>query len=206
MLSKKSLEAADRVFDWGISNLLDVWSLIYTPQFEQAVKLLSTHRIWVIGMGKAGALGSKFASSLASNGRPAAYIHAGEMLHGDLGAVQRGDVLVAISNSGRTDEVIRVATKAKMIGAKVILLTGHSRTKLAGMADIVLCYGKIHEACSLHLTPTTSILVILAICDALTMAVQVTVGTTVSQYSIYHHAGYLGQTARMLLRRKNKNG
>jgi arabinose-5-phosphate isomerase len=202
MLPQKSIQVAERVFDWGIINLLDAWSLIYTPEFEKAVKLLSTHRIWVTGMGKAGSIGHKFSSTLASNGRPAAYIHAGEALHGDFGAIQRGDVLVAISNSGRTDEVIRVAIKAKKIGAKVILLTGHPRTRLAEMADVVLCYGEIKEACPLGLTPTTSIIVILAICDALALAVQTTVGTTVEQYYTNHHAGYLGKKAR----RESRNG
>jgi arabinose-5-phosphate isomerase len=138
------------------------------------------------------------ASTLSCNGRPAAFIHAGEALHGDFGAIQKGDVVVACSNSGKTDEVIQVADKAKHIGAILILITGTADSEIAKKADVVLCYGSIKEACPLGLTPTTSILVMMALCDSLSMAVQKVVGLSYETYASNHHAGYLGGMARSL--------
>ena len=197
MLDEKALFAARKVFNSAISHLSRLESLMTSSSpFAEAVQLLIDNRIWTTGMGKAGSIAHKFASSLASNGRPAAYIHAGEALHGDFGAIQKEDVLVAISNSGKTDEVMRVADKAKSIGSKLILITSEDQSEISRKADVVLCFGKIEEACPLGLTPTTSIMVMLAICDSLAMAVQVVVKLTPEQYAVNHHAGYLGEVAR----------
>lgn len=201
MLNDESYEAADRVFTLAVINLHNTHHIIGTPEFAKAVKMLSKHRIWTTGMGKASLPAKKLASTLSSNGRPAAFIHSGEALHGDFGSIQKGDVLVAISNSGRTDEVLRVAIKAQKIGAHVILITGRSKNKMMKYTELVICYGEIIEACPLRLTPTTSIVVALVICDALAMAVQVNIGTTIERYAINHHAGYLGQKSRMGIRK-----
>lgn len=197
MLDESALSVARKVFSTTISHLCRLESLLVPSEaFSNAVDHLAVQRVWTTGMGKAGLVAHKLASSLASNGRPAAYIHAGEALHGDFGAIQSGDVLVACSNSGKTDEVIRVADKAKSIGAVLILITSDDNSEIAGKADVVLCYGKINEACPLGLTPTTSIAIMLAIVDALCMAVQTVTKLTHQQYATNHHAGYLGEAAR----------
>lgn len=197
MLDEKVISTARKVFSETTKHLCRLESLLVPSEhFEFAVELLATKRVWTTGMGKAGLVAHKLASTLACNGRPAAFIHAGEALHGDFGAIQKGDVLVACSNSGKTDEVIRVADKARNTGALLILLTSDTDSEIAKKAQVVLCYGRVQEACPLGLTPTTSVAVMLSICDALAMAVQVQVGLTFEQYAVNHHAGYLGQIAR----------
>lgn len=193
----KEYAAAHAVFELAIEAIDDADFIITTKEFRRAVKLLTNHRVWTLGMGKAGLIAHKLASTIACNGIPAGYINAGEALHGDFGAIQKGDVLVAFSNSGKTGEVIQVADKAKSIGAKVILITGETQSEIAKRADVVICYGKIEEACPLKLTPTTSVTVMLIIADALAMASQVRVNLTYKRYAINHHAGYLGQIARL---------
>lgn len=187
---------AEHVFDYAIQYLTKTRGIVNTKQFNDAVELLSTHRTWITGMGKAALSAHKLASTLSCNGIPAGYIHAGEALHGDFGAIQSEDVLVSFSNSGKTDEVLRVSSKAKDAGTKLILITGNPNGDVAKIADVVLCYGEVREACSLGLTPTTSVIVMMAIADALSMAVQVKVGLTYEQYARNHHSGYLGQIAR----------
>lgn len=147
-------------------------------------------------MGKCSHIADKLASTLASNNRPAAFIHSGEALHGGLGAIQNGDVLVALSNSGKTDEVIKVIEKVKLKGARVILITSNPNSQIAADCDVVLLIDSVQEACPLGLTPTTSITLMLVICDALAMATQVMTRLTYADYAINHHHGYLGEVAR----------
>jgi arabinose-5-phosphate isomerase len=192
----KEYSAASKVFENAIEAIQNV-DYIINRHFFRAVRYLATHRVFSSGLGKAGLVAHKFASTLASNGLPASFIHASEALHGDFGMMQAGDVLVAFSNSGKTDDVICVADKAKSIGIKLILITGEKDSEIAKRANVVLCYGKIEEACVLKLTPTTSIIVMLVIADALAMAVQARVGLSYDKYAINHHAGYLGQISRM---------
>jgi arabinose-5-phosphate isomerase len=190
------MKAALKVFDYAISNLRQARKLVRTNEFRRAVDMLSASRIWCSGMGKAGLQAHKLAATLACNGRPAAYVHAGEALHGDFGSIQRGDVVVAFSNSGKTDEISQVAVKSKAVGAFLILITGNKKTEIAKKADLVLCYGKVKEACPLGLTPTTSTIVMMALADAVAMEVQCRLGLTYDKYALNHHSGYLGQKAR----------
>jgi arabinose-5-phosphate isomerase len=190
------MKYAKRVFEYAITNLQKISEICKTVAFQDAVDVLSTHRVWTMGIGKAGLAARKLSSTLACNGRPAAFIHAGEALHGDFGRIQCGDALVSFSNSGKTDEVIQVADKSKNIGAFLILITSDKEATIAKKADIVLCYGKIKEACPLGLTPTTSTIIMMALADALAMEVQVKVGLDYKTYAINHHAGYLGQAAK----------
>ncbi len=217
--SRIACESAHKTLKYAIKSLKTTEKVIDTPDFEVAICLLCgmscnwteyndktyidwqpinpSPRIWCTGMGKAGLVAHKLASTLCSNNVPASYIHAGEALHGDFGAIQDGDVLVAFSNSGKTNEVIQVADKAisqrKMVNT--ILITGE-RNELSKRAMVTLCYGKIEEACPLGLTPTTSIVVMLAIADALAMAVQTVKKLDYKTYAINHHSGYLGQISR----------
>jgi len=190
------MQPAELVFSFGLEYLTKAKSVIKEVAFQETVSILSTHRIWTTGMGKAGLIAKKLAVTLSCNSRPAAFIHAGEALHGDFGSIQTGDVLVAFSNSGMTDEILRVVTKAKLINAYVVLITGNANSELAKLSHSVICYGLVKEACPLGLTPTTSVLVMLAIADALAMEVQQMVGLTYDDYARNHHAGYLGQVAK----------
>jgi arabinose-5-phosphate isomerase len=190
------MKAAIKVFDYAIKNLRQARKLVKTHEFRRVVDMLSASRIWCSGMGKAGLISHKLAATLACNGRPAAYIHAGEALHGDFGSIQRGDVVVVFSNSGKTDEVGQVAVKSKTVGAFLIMITGNNKTEISKKADLVLCYGKIKEACPLGLTPTTSTIIMMALADAIAMEVQCRVGLTYDRYALNHHSGYLGQLAK----------
>jgi arabinose-5-phosphate isomerase len=196
-MARPKKDPAGKVFDFAINILQELRIIRKIPEFTEACELIASRRVWTTGMGKAGLISHKLASTLCSNGVPAAYIHAGEALHGDFGAIQRKDVVVAFSNSGATSEVIQVAAKVKeRRGAKLILITGDHESEIAKKADIVLGYGKIKEACPLGLTPTTSIVAMLVIADALAMQVQSMRKLTYKQYAIYHHNGYLGQISR----------
>jgi arabinose-5-phosphate isomerase len=189
------MKTAQRVIDYGIEAISNLSNLVTTEEFSETVDLLSKSRVWTTAMGKAALAAKKLASTLNCNGISAAFMHAGEAMHGDFGAIQKGDVIVAFSNSGKTEEVTRVSTKAQQVGAKLIVITG-SNNVLSQAANIALCYGEIKEACPLGLTPTTSTLVMMAIADAIAMCVQEKVGLTYEEYAINHHAGYLGQVAR----------
>ena len=200
-------KVADNVFYSAISALKQTKKLSNKPEFLRVVQSVALaswkkQRIWTSGMGKAGLVAHKLASTLSSNNIPAAYIHSGEALHGDFGAIQKNDILIAFSNSGKTDEVSLVADKAKSTEALLILITGDNESKIARKADIVLCYGKLQESCPLGLTPTTSISVMLVVADAIAMEVQAANGLTYEQYSRNHHAGYLGQISLEKARRK----
>lgn len=194
---EQEIAAARVVFVNAIKIIVDLDHIIYSKEFRRAVDLITTHRIWASGVGKASLAARKLATTIACNGISAGFIHAADALHGDFGAIQRGDVLVAFSNSGKTNEVIQVADKAKRIGARVILITGESNSEIAKRADVVICYNKVDEACPLGLTPTTSVVAMLVIADALAMASQVRVGLTYRKYAINHHAGYLNQLAKL---------
>lgn len=188
------------VFDLSIEALIQTKNIVNLHEFADIVDAISTHRSWTIGMGKAGMVGHKLSATLACNGRPSAYLHAGECLHGDFGAIQTGDVLIALSNSGKTDEVLQVAHKAKEIGAFLISITSSKTSPLGQISDLCLPYGVIKEACILGLTPTTSIIVMLTICDAIAVAVQSKIGFTYKDYERNHHAGYLGAEVRKKLK------
>ena len=200
------ITASRRVFDFGISALQQAYSLIESEPFKEATEALSHGRVWTTGMGKASLPAKKLATTLSCNGIASAFIHAGEALHGDFGAIQSGDKVVAFSNSGKTREVIHVARKAANRNAELILITGSDDSPLGNgsISGITLCYGMVEEACPLGLTPTSSILVMLAVADALAMGVQAMVGLTHDVYAENHHDGYLGQISRMKAERDGR--
>ena len=174
-------------------------SVKVTPVFEQVVRVLHAcqGKVVVTGMGKAGLAARKFATTLCSTGTPAAYIHPGEAAHGDLGLIGPGDVLVAFSTSGKTREVIEMLELSRHLGvASVIGVTSHTDSELRGLSDLLLDMGEIGEACPLGLTPSASIAVMLAIGDALALALMELKGVTREEYGLRHHGGYLGRKAR----------
>ena len=155
--------------------------------------LASAGQLVVTGMGKAGLVGQKISATLASTGTPSFYLHPAEALHGDLGRLRTGDVLLALSNSGETDEVNAVIPVARKLGAVVIAMTGRPDSTLAGLADTVLHIGRVEEACPLKLAPTASTTAMLALGDALAMVVLDGRGFGREDYAVFHPAGALGR-------------
>lgn len=163
--------------------------------FEQAVRMIlaSKGRVIVTGMGKSGLIGQKIASTMASTGTPAFFLHPGEALHGDLGMIIKGDVVIAISNSGETEEVLRILPIVKRIGADLISMTGKPASTLAKTGDIHLNVAIKEEACPLGLAPTASTTATLAMGDALAVALLVEHGFRAEDFALFHPGGALGK-------------
>jgi arabinose-5-phosphate isomerase len=170
-----------------------------TPEFEQAVCALrdSSGKVLTTGMGKAGHIARKFASTLCSTGTPASYIHPGEAAHGDLGLVGPEDCIVAFSTSGKTREVLEMLELGRHIGLKTIIaVTSHPDSELRDLSDIVLDMGTIPEPCPHGLTPSASTAVMLAISDAIALVLMEVKGISRQDFGLRHHGGYLGRRAR----------
>lgn len=148
--------------------------------------------VW-IGMGKPGHIAGKLAATMASLGTPAFALHPAEALHGDLGMVSSNDIAVIISYSGESDEIIRLLPTIKLIGCRIIALTGSGMSTLAKNADIVEVFPKFEEACHMGLAPTSSTTVALAYGDALAVVVSEEKKFTKEEFSIFHPAGALGK-------------
>ncbi len=162
--------------------------------FDQAVELLlgCTGRVVVTGMGKSGQLGHKLSSTLVSTGTPSAYLHPADGFHGDVGIVTSRDVVIAISNSGSTREVIELVPVIRNLGARVIALTASATSPLARLADLTLAWGVLQEADPMGLVPTVSGAVTLALGDALTVALMQRRGFGAGQYRLFHPSGAIG--------------
>jgi arabinose-5-phosphate isomerase len=166
-------------------------------RFEQAVELLHacTGRVIVTGMGKSGIIGRKIAATLASTGTPSYFLHPAEGVHGDLGMVARGDVVLALSNSGETDEVLAILPPLKRLGVPIVLLTGNPASTLARQCEVVLDVSVAEEACPMNLAPTSSTTAALAAGDALAMALLELHGLRPEDYAALHPRGTLGWRA-----------
>lgn len=169
-------------------------------RFEEAVNLILNckGRVVVTGMGKSGLIGKKIAATLASTGTPALFLHPAEGIHGDLGMVTRGDTVIALSNSGETEEVARMLPSFKRLGIKIISLTGNKESTLAKNSDVVIDVGVEEEACPLGLAPTASTTATLAMGDALAVALLDKRGFREEDFACFHPGGSLGK--RLLLR------
>jgi len=167
--------------------------------FVRACKIIMEceERVVVVGMGKSGHIGGKIAATLASTGTPAFFVHPGEASHGDLGMITPLDVVIAISNSGETDEILTILPIIKRMGVKLISLTGNPQSSLARQADVNLDVGVEKEACPLNLAPTSSTTATLAMGDALAMALFQSRGFTPEDFARSHPGGKLGR--RLLL-------
>lgn len=150
------------------------------------------------GMGKAGQIALNIATTFASTGTPAVYVHPGEAQHGDLGILQPGDVMLLISNSGKTREIVDLVELAHRLYADipVIVITGKPGSPLAQVAQVALYTGGAPEVCPLGLTPTTSTTCMTVIGDVLVVNTMEAIGFTREQYAKRHHGGYLGTAAR----------
>jgi arabinose-5-phosphate isomerase len=155
-------------------------------------------RIVVIGMGKSGHIGGKVAATLASTGSPAFFVHPGEASHGDLGMITQNDVVIALSNSGETSEILTILPLIKRLRIPLIVMAGNSSSTLAKSADAYLDVSATKEACPLGLAPTSSTTVALVMGDALAIALLETRGFTAEDFALSHPGGNLGR--RLLLR------
>lgn len=153
-------------------------------------------RVVVTGMGKSGIIGQKISATLSSTGTPSFFLHAAEALHGDLGRLVRNDVVLALSYSGETEEMLRLLDTVKRLGIPLITFTGNSASTLATASDVVIDVGIRQEACPLGLAPTASTTAMLAMGDALAMAVLERKGFTEDDYAALHPGGGIGVKLR----------
>ncbi len=165
-------------------------------RFDRAVDLLRQCRGRVIltGMGKSGIICQKIAATLSSTGTPAHFLHPADAIHGDLGMIQADDVVVALSYSGETDEIIRLLEFIRRLGSKLIAITGSARSALAQAADVALDCGVREEACPMNLVPTASTTAALAMGDALAMTLLVEKGFKQEDFANLHPGGTLGKS------------
>ncbi|MGM0601833.1 MAG: KpsF/GutQ family sugar-phosphate isomerase [Bacillota bacterium] len=163
--------------------------------FEDAMELIidSPGRVVFTGLGKSGLIAQKLAATFSSTGTPAFFVHATEALHGDLGMITEGDVVIAISNSGETDELINLIPSIRRIGARLIAITGDQESTLAEYADLILEAGVPSEACPYNLAPTASTTAVLALGDALAIALSNFYGFTPEDFAVFHPGGSLGR-------------
>lgn len=164
-------------------------------RFEDAVNLLlsSNGRIVVLGLGKSGHVGRKIAATLASTGTPAFFVHAAEAFHGDFGMITAEDVVLAISNSGETAEVVGAVTHIRKIGARIVALTGNAESSLAVASDAVLYCPVQREADPLNLAPTSSSTATLALGDAVAVALMIGKEFDAEGFAAFHPGGSLGK-------------
>ncbi len=163
--------------------------------FDRAVELLSDcrGRVVVTGMGKSGIIAQKVAATFSSTGLPSYFMHPAEALHGDLGMIVAGDVVLALSNSGETEEIVRLLELLRRLGALIVGMSGDRHSTLARHADVHLDVGVRQEACPLDLVPTASTTAALALGDALAVACYERRGFTEKDFARYHPGGHLGR-------------
>jgi arabinose-5-phosphate isomerase len=163
--------------------------------FPAAVSLLQAcpGRVIVTGMGKSGIIARKLAATLTSTGTAATFLHPAEALHGDLGVVQNGDVVIALSSSGETEELVRLLEAIRRIGARIISLTGRPQSTLGQASDVTLNCHVAEEACPMNLAPTASTTATLALGDALAMALSTRKGFKPENFADLHPGGRLGR-------------
>jgi arabinose-5-phosphate isomerase len=165
------------------------------PEFERAVELIfqCSGRVVVSGLGKSGVIGQKIAATMASTGTPAIFVHASEAIHGDLGMLMEKDLVIAISNSGETEELVRLLPHIKRLGLTLIAMTGNLKSALANNAEVVLNVSVREEACPLGLAPTASTTAMLAMGDALAVTLMNRRGFKPDDFSKLHPGGELGK-------------
>ncbi len=190
----KSIEIAKKVLQTEADALLNLIDRI-DQTFEKAVEIIlgSRGRVVVTGMGKSGLVGKKIAATLASTGTPAFFMHPAEASHGDLGMVTADDVIIAISNSGETDEIISIIPFLKRFNVKLISLTGNTGSTLARTSEVNLDISVQEEACPLGIVPTSSTTAALAMGDAIAVALLTKRGFKQDDFASFHPSGSLGK-------------
>ena len=202
MATLNFIEQGLRVLDIERQALSDIAQYV-DENFHQACQLIydCQGRTIVIGMGKSGHIGNKIAATLASTGSPAFFVHPGEASHGDLGMITKNDVVMLISNSGETSEVLNIIPVLKRLGAKMIAMTGNASSTITTLANVHICIKVQKEACSLGLAPTASTTATLAMGDAMAVALLEARGFTADDFALSHPGGSLGK--RLLLTLKD---
>ena len=202
MTSKKITNSAIRTIDLAAEAISQLREKI-NKQFEQACNIIlqCEGRIAVTGMGKSGHIANKIASTLASTGTPAFFLHPAEASHGDLGMITSADVVLAISNSGSTSEIMTIIPRLKRLGVPIISMTGDSQSEVAKAAAVHLCIQVAREACPMNLAPTTSTTASLVLGDALAISLLETRGFSEYDFAMSHPGGALGR--KLLLRARD---
>jgi arabinose-5-phosphate isomerase len=175
-----------------------------TGNIEKAVELIFQYvhskggKLIASGMGKAGLIATNIATTFSSTGTPALFLHPSDAQHGDLGVIQKNDVLLLISNSGKTREIIEIVNLARKLVEKIpiIVITGNPDSELGTIADITIHTGHPEEICPLGLTPTTSTTTMTVIGDILVVLMMNKIGFSAEEYAKRHHGGYLGIKSR----------
>ena len=183
-----------------------------TDQYEQAIKIIENRvhqkngKMVASGMGKAGQIALNIATTFSSTGTPAIFLHPSDAQHGDLGVIQPNDVLLLISNSGKTREILELVNLADNLheNLPIIVITSNPDSELAKMADAALFTGNPAEVCTLGLTPSTSTTTMTVIGDVLVVLMMKQIGFTNEEYAKRHHGGYLGNKSRNQARLQNK--
>lgn len=192
--SSSLIHEGRRVLEAEAAAILEVRDRL-DGEFVKAVEMMvsSTGRVVTMGMGKSGIVCRKITATLASTGTPSLFMHPAEAIHGDLGMLIAGDLVLAVSNSGETEEILRVVPSIKRIGAAMIAITGRRNSSLARLADCHLSAEVSREACPLGLAPTASTTASLALGDALAMALLVHKGFREENFAFLHPGGKLGK-------------
>lgn len=196
-------ERAKEIFAEEITEL-EKLGLSIDERFDEAVELIDAchGKLVVMGIGKTGIIGHKIASSLASTGTPAIFVNAVEAVHGDLGMVSGVDVVMLVSNSGSTNEILNVIAPLRNIGCRIIAMTGDVKSPLAQQADLTISIHVDKEACPLGLAPTTSTTATALMGDALTVCLMEKRHFKAENFALYHPGGALGR--QLLARVKNR--
>lgn len=200
--SRSYIDISKEVFDLEIEELKKVRDKI-GKEIDEVVKMIfeSKGRVVITGIGKSGIIGKKITASLASTGTQSIFMNAAEGLHGDLGMICNDDIVIAISNSGSSQEVVNLLPSIKKIGAKIIAMTGNRNSPLGQAADIILDIGIEKEACPMDLAPTSSTTATLVMGDALTVSLIKHKNFKPENFAVYHPGGALGR--RLLTRVKD---
>ena len=181
-----------------------IQSIPVTPDYAEVVRLIFDRvhnrggKVIASGMGKAGHVASHMATTLSSTGTPALFLHPSEAQHGDLGIIRENDVLLVLSNSGKTREILELVELTHALHAQipVVIITGNPEGPLARQSRLVLYTGNPSEVCPLGLTPTTSATAMAVIGDVLVVLMMKKIGFTAKDYARRHHGGYLGEKSR----------
>lgn len=192
--ASKASDLARRVLETEAQAILGLVAQL-DASFDRALDLLQgcTGRVILTGMGKSGIIAHKICATLSSTGTPAIFLHAAEAVHGDLGVVQSNDVVLALSYSGETDELVRLLEAIRRIGARLISITGHPQSTLGQASDVTLSCHVAEEACPMNLAPTASTTAALALGDALALALSQRKGFDADRFADLHPGGRLGR-------------
>lgn len=195
------IEKVTEVFQQEAKAILDI---PVNESFESATQLIHQRvhemggKLVTSGMGKAGEIAQNISTTFSSTGTPAVYLHPSEAQHGDLGLIQPKDVLILVSNSGKTREILELVHLVQRLhkGLPMIMITGNPESELAEVVDVCILTGNPREVCPLGLSPTTSTTVMTVIGDALIVLMMDKIGFTNEDYAKRHHGGYLGSKSR----------